>query len=102
MRRILVNLASLALVAFLSCAAHAHLAGKVLLNHAVQCLAVKGFLPRTMPRKLTFGYLLDDKSDPGKTMIYVVNYRNSSRSGGLVFVVFLTKRDSGQVFNIQN
>ena len=86
----------------LSGTATAQPAGDDLLNRAAQCLAVKGFLPRAASGKPAFGYLLDDKSYPGKTTIYIVDYRSSSRTSGSVFTVFLTKRNGSQFFNVQN
>ena len=72
------------------------------MNSAAQCLSAKGFLPHTKATMLTFGYLLDEKSYPGEKMLYVVNYPNPSRPDGLVFTIFLTKRDGRQHVNIQN
>jgi hypothetical protein len=102
MRTIAIKLASLAMVGILSCAGHAQDPGKVLLHRAAECLAAKGFLPHAKATKLTFGYLLDEKSYPGKKMLYVVNYPDPSRPDGLVFIIFLTERDGRQNFNIQN
>jgi len=102
MRTIAINLAFLAMVGGLSCAGHAQSAGAVLLHQAAQCLAAKGFLPHAKATKLTFSYLLDEKSYPGKKMLYVVNYPDPSRPDGLVFTIFLTERDGRQNFNIQN
>lgn len=102
MRTIAIKLASLAMAGCLSCAGHAQGTGAVLLHQAAQCLAAKGFLPHTKATKLTFGYLLDEKSYPGKEMLYVVDYPNPSRPDGLVFTIFLTERDGHQNFNIQN
>lgn len=70
--------------------------------HAAQCLAVKNFLPSTKAIKLSFGFLLDDKSYPGDKAIYVVNYAAPTRSNGLVFTIFLTEHDGRQDFNIPN
>ncbi|HVB98963.1 MAG TPA: hypothetical protein VNJ12_06470 [Candidatus Dormibacteraeota bacterium] len=86
----------------LSCAGHAQDQGRVFLPPAAECLAAKGFLPQTKATKLTFGYLLDEKSYPGKKMLYVVDYPDPSRPDGLVFTIFLTERDGRQNFNIQN
>lgn len=102
MRTIAIKLASLAMVGILSCAGHAQDPGKVLLHQAAECLAAKGFLPHAKAAKLTFGYLLDEKSYPREKMLYVVNYPDPSRPDGLVFTIFLTERDGRQNFNIQN
>lgn len=82
--------------------AHAQNSGSALLNKAVPCLAAKGFLPPSKTTTLMFGYLLDEKSYPGETMLYVVNYPNPSRSNGIIFTIFLTENDGRQNFNIQN
>jgi len=102
MRTIAIKLASLAMVGCLSCAGHAQGAGAVLLHQAAQCLAAKGFLPHDKAAKLTFGYLLDKESYPGKKILYVVDYTDPSRPDGLVFTIFLTERDGRRNFNIQN
>lgn len=73
-----------------------------LLFRAAQCLAVKHFLPSSKATRLTFGYLLDEKSYPGDKVIYVVNYAAPARSNGLVFAVFLTEHEGLQDFDIQN
>jgi hypothetical protein len=90
------------MVICLSCAAHAQDRGQELLHRAVHCLAAKNFLPPSKAAKRTFGYLLDEKSYPGKKMLYVVDYPNPSRPDGFVFTLFLTDRDGRQDFNIQN
>ncbi len=86
----------------LSCAAHAQDRGPELLHRAVHCLASKNFLPPSKAAKRTFGSLLDEKSYPGKKMLYVVDYPNRSRANGFVFTLFLTDMDGRQNFNIQN
>jgi hypothetical protein len=73
-----------------------------LLVHAAQCLAAKDFLAPSKSTALNFGYLIDEKSHPGDQVIYIVEYKGSSRSKGWVFVVFLKQQDRRQVFNIQN
>ena len=73
-----------------------------LLLRAAQCLVAKSFLQTSKASKLTFGYLLDEKSYPVDKVIYVVNYEAPTRSNGLVFAVFLSGRNSRQKFNIQN
>jgi hypothetical protein len=73
-----------------------------LLVQAAQCLAVKNFLPPSTPTRLTFGYLLEEKSYPGEKVLYLVNYPTPTRSNGLAFTIFLTEHDDRQVFNIQN
>jgi hypothetical protein len=69
---------------------------------AAQCLAVKDFLPSSKATRLSFGYLLDEKSYPGDKVIYVVNYAAPTRSNGLVFTIFVTEHDGRQDSNIQN
>ena len=73
-----------------------------LLTRAAHCLAVMNFLPSSRVTRLSFGYLLDEKSYPGDKVIYLVNYAAPARSDGLVFAVFLTEHDGRQDFNIQN
>ena len=102
MRTFVMKLALLTTAICLSCAAHAQDDGVMLVQQAAHCLAAKGFLPHADYKELTFGYLLDEKSYPGKKLLYVVNYPNSSRPDGLVFTIFLTKLDSRQDFDIQN
>lgn len=74
----------------------------VLSHRAAHCIATKGFLPPTKGRKMTFGYLLDEKSYPGKEVLYLVAYPNPSRLDGFVFTIFLTEHDGRSDFNIQN
>jgi hypothetical protein len=74
----------------------------VLLHGAAHCIAAKGFLPPTKATKMTFGYLLDEKSYPGEKMLYVVMYPNPSRPDGFVFTIFLAEHDGRPDFNIQN
>jgi hypothetical protein len=73
-----------------------------LLFRAAQCLAVKHFLPSSKATRLTFGYLLDEKSYPGDKVVYVVNYAAPAGSSGLVFAIFLTEHEGLQDFNVQN
>jgi hypothetical protein len=73
-----------------------------LLPRAAHCLAVKNFLPSSRATRLSFGYLLDEKSYPGHKVIYLVNYAAPTRSNGLVFAVFLEEHDGRQDFNVQN
>lgn len=87
---------------YLSCAAHAQDEGQALLHRAVHCLAAKNFLPPSKTTERTFGYLLDEKSYPGKKMLYVVDYPNRSRPNGFAFTIFLTDNDGRQNFDIQN
>lgn len=86
----------------LSCAAHAQDQGHALLHRAVHCLAAKNFLPPSKAAEGTFGYLLDEKSYPGKKMFYVVDYPNHSRPDGFAFTLFLTNENGHQNFDIQN
>ena len=73
-----------------------------LLFRAAHCLAVKHFLPQSSAGKLTFGYLLDEKSYPGDKVIYVVTFAAPTRSNGTVFAVFLSSKHGHESFNIQN
>ncbi|GLQ97282.1 hypothetical protein [Dyella mobilis] len=72
------------------------------MRQATHCLAKKGFLPYSESKALTFGYLVDDKSYPGKTLLYVVNYPNRSKSEGSVFTLVLANSGGRQDFSIQN
>jgi hypothetical protein len=73
-----------------------------LLIRAAHCLAVKNNFLRSKATALTFGYLVDEDSYPGKKVMCVVTYAAPAKSNGLVFAVFLTEHDDYQVFNIQN
>lgn len=73
-----------------------------LLLRAAQCLEAKKFLQSSNSTKLTFGYLLDEKSYPNEKVIYLVNYPTHSRLRGLVFAVFLNDKDGNLNFNVQN
>lgn len=73
-----------------------------LLIRAAHCLAEKNQLPSPKATKLSFGYLLDEKSYPGKKVLYIVNYSSPIRTNGLAFTIFLTENHGGQVFNVQN
>ena len=73
-----------------------------LLLDAARCLSTKGFLPASMPKMLTSGYLIDSKSYPGDTVLYVVVYSTQRRSEGFVFSIFLANNRTHKVFNIQN
>lgn len=73
-----------------------------LLSQTVQCLAAKKFLPSSRASKLTFGYLLDDKSYPRYKVVYVVEYATPSRSNGQIYEVFITEHQGYHMFNIQN
>lgn len=84
-----------------TCAARTQHDGQMLLRGAGHCLAAKHFLPYSRATTLKFGYLLDEKSYPGKKVLYVVIYPHPSRQAGLVFAIFLP-HDAHQKFNIQN
>src|SRR5580658_9037177 len=73
-----------------------------LLVQAARCLAAREHLPRSKATALSFGYLVDEKSYPGETVLYVVDYLGPGRSRGMVFAIFLEEHDRQQVFNIQN
>jgi hypothetical protein len=95
-----INLA-IALLIFLGATATSQEQTPQLLFSAAHCLAVKDFLP-ARATKLSFGYLLDEKSYPGVKEVYLVNYSAPTRSNGLVFAVVLTEHAGRQNFNIQN
>lgn len=73
-----------------------------LLFRVAHCLAVKHFLPQSSTGKLTVGYFLDQKSWPGRKIIYVVAFAAPARSNGTVFAVFLSNKDGHESFYIQN
>jgi hypothetical protein len=73
-----------------------------LLVHAAHCLAVKGFLPSSRAKTLSFGYFLDEKSYPGEKVLYAINFAAPAKSKGIVFAIFLSQHNDHQVFNIQN
>ncbi|MDR3411508.1 MAG: hypothetical protein P4L87_11295 [Formivibrio sp.] len=73
-----------------------------LLLRAAHCLSVKSFFPSKTVQELTFGYLVDEKSYPGKRVMYVVSYAAFARSNGSAFAIVLTQQDDHQSFDIQN
>lgn len=73
-----------------------------LLFDAAHCLALKQFLPLPDSRQITLGYILDERSYPGKKVVYVVVYTAPSQSSGWIFALFLNTNVSGKTFNIQN
>jgi hypothetical protein len=85
-----------------SISAHAQQQPPRVLLDAAHCLAIKGFLPAAKIATLSSGYLVDSKSYPGERVLYFVVYVNRQRSHGMVFSIFLTNKDTQQVFNIQN
>jgi len=97
MKRILPGL-----LLFMICAAQAQNRDADLLPRAINCLAAKGFLPPSKSAQSTFGYLLDEKSYPGKETLYIVDYANPSSLDGSVFTIFVTKQDRHPDFDIQN
>ena len=76
--------------------------GRELLNPAVGCLVEKQFLPLSKVADGTFGYLLDEKSNPGKRILYVVHRPSDSRTDGLVFSLFVSDHEGRRIFSIQN
>lgn len=86
----------------LSCAVHAQDQGQALLYRATHCLAIGGFLPPSKAAAGTFGYLLDEKSYPGKKMLYVVDYPTPSGLNGFAFTLLVSEYDGRQNFNIEN
>jgi hypothetical protein len=93
---------AISLLFWLGTTVHAQGQTPQLLSRAAQCLAVKNFLPSSKATRLTFGYLLDEKSYPSDKVIYVVMYAAPARSNGLVFTIFLTEHEGLQDFNVQN
>lgn len=73
-----------------------------LLLRAAHCLSVKSFFPSTTAQELTLGYLVDEKSYPGKRVMYVVIYTAPARLSGSAFAIVLTQQDDHQTFDIQN
>jgi hypothetical protein len=77
-----------------------------LLREAAHCLATTKQdwldLENSKATALNLGYLVDTKSYPGKTVLYVVEYLGPGRSEGMVFTIFLTQEDRRRVFDIQN
>jgi hypothetical protein len=73
------------------------------LDRAVYCLAKKGFISgnRAGARQL-FGFLGDNKSYPGKRMLYVVQYTRASRRRGQAFSIVRAEKNGRQIFDIQN
>ncbi len=92
----------IAIAICLNVSAHAQQQPPKVLLDAAHCLAIKGFLPATKTATLSSGYLVDSKSYPGDRVLYVVVYKDPQRSHGMVFSIFLTNKDTRQVFNIQN
>lgn len=92
----------LGMLIFMTCAPQAQNRDADLVPRAVSCLVAKGFLQPSKTAKTTFGYLPDEKSYPGKQILYIVDYLNPSQRNGSVFTVFVTKQDRRRDFNIQN
>lgn len=93
---------AISLLICLGATVHSQEQAPQLLIPATHCLAVKGFLPSSRAKTMSFGYLLDEESYPGEKVVYIVNYASPARSNGLVFAIFLTEHEGSQVFNIQN
>lgn len=85
-----------------SCAARAQDQGHAILHRAAHCLAAKNFLPPSNAAEVTLGYLLDEKSYPGKKMLYVVDYPDRSQQNGFAFTLFLTDSNGRENLDIQN
>jgi hypothetical protein len=99
--KIIINVAILLMIS-LSATVRSQVQVPQLLIRATHCLAVKDMIPSLKAAKLSFGYLVDEKSYPGEKVLYIVNYASPFRSNGLVFAIFLTQKDNNQIFNIQN
>ena len=93
---------TVSLLTFFAAAAQAQRHVPRVLFRAAHCLAVKHFLPQSKTGKLTFGYLIDEKSYPGDKVAYVVVFAAPTRSNGTVFAVFLSAKEGHESFNIQN
>ena len=100
MKTTLSKCALLGMLACLSWGAHAQEDETGLLRPAVRCLAKEGFLKNAGATKMTFGALLDQKSDPGEKRLYVVYYKRPSRLAGAVFTIVATEHAGQQNFNI--
>jgi hypothetical protein len=77
-----------------------------ILKEAAHCLSAKapGLLERERRKRseLSFGYFLDKESHPGEEALYLVHYPSSSRSKGVVYVMFVTEKGGIRTFDIQN
>ena len=73
-----------------------------LLIRAAHCLAIKHMFPHSKVATMTFGYLVDEKSYPGKKVMYVVAYAAPTKSNGSAFAIVLTQPDEHHIFDIQN
>jgi len=93
---------AISLLIFLSTTVRSQEQAPQLLIRAAHCLTIRNFLPLSRARALSFGYLLDGKSYPGKKVLYLVDFAPPARSNGLAFAIFLTERNGHQNFNIQN
>lgn len=100
MKRTALGIVSLTVAVCLGCTGHAQNRGRLIVRRAVGCLSAKGFLPRAKASRLALGYRIDEKSYPGKAVLYLVDY--SSPSQPTVFTIFLSERNGRHLFNIQN
>ena len=73
-----------------------------LLLHAATCLASKKQLPAAAGTALSLGYWTDEKSYPGKKVLYVVATSGSNHSAGRVYSIFYSEYRHHQMFDIQN
>jgi hypothetical protein len=102
MKRTALGIVSLTVAVCLGCTGHAQNRARLIVRRAVGCLSAKGFLPRAKASKLTLGYLIDERSYPGKAVLYLVDYPSPSQPAGVVFTIFLSERNGRHLFNIQN
>lgn len=94
---------------FLACIGHPAFSqdsGVELLRGASHCLITErqDWLAgqKANSKALDFGYVIDNKSEPGVSHIYVVVYTNSERSRGRVFDLLYQRNASGTLFDVQN
>lgn len=92
---------ALLLLSGLTGAARAQQAPPLLL-HAATCLASKKQLPTAAGTALSLGYWTDEKSYPGKKVLYVVATSGSNHSAGRVYSIFYSEYHHHQMFDIQN
>ena len=73
-----------------------------LFEQAVHCLYTKQFLQPERTARLTFGFFLDEESNPGKKMLYVIEFPNPQGTDGYVFTIFVTQSEGRRNLDIQN
>ena len=96
------NCAALLLLVGMSGAVYAQEQTPKLLERAAHCLAAKKLISISPAAPLSFGYLVDAKTDPGKKILYVVATPASNHSAGRAFAIFFRERRRRPLFDIQN